>query len=88
MVYSYHRVKYEFHKTLCGSKGKGAINGQAFERGEKNTMVLIAKVDKAGILKDLDEIMSMTRKLEEKATRLRERISIEESDTDSSIDSE
>lgn len=77
-----------FTKALCGSKGKGATNRQAFERGEKNTMVLIAKVDKAGILKDLDEIMSMTRKLEEKATRLRERISIEESDTDSSIDSE
>ena len=51
-------------------------------------MVLIAKVDKAGILKDLDEIMSMTQELEQKATRLRERISIEESDTDSSIDSE
>ncbi len=51
-------------------------------------MVLIAKVDKAGILKDLDEIMSMAQELEKKATRLRERISIEESDADSSIDSE
>ena len=41
-------------------------------------MILIAKVEKEGLLKDLDEIQILTEKLDRKVRDMRRRITLEE----------